>query len=89
MDKIQEALGILQEECAEVIVEVSKCRRFGINDIHHRTQMSHRDMLEREVGDVMALVEILVNQGVLTEQGLIDAIEAKKQKLQEWSDLYK
>lgn len=85
--KIEEALGILQEECAEVIVEVSKCRRFGLDSVHYKTGIEHRLMLEQEVGDVMALVEILVKQGVLTEQGIIQAIERKKQKLDEWSNL--
>lgn len=88
-DRIAEALGILQEECAEVIVEVSKCRRFGLDSVHYKTGVEHRLMLEQEIGDVLALVEFLAEKGVLSEQGLIDAIATKKRKLKEWSNLYK
>jgi len=47
--KIKETLGILQEECAEVIVEVSKCDRFGMDSVHYKTGLLHSKMLEMEV----------------------------------------
>ncbi len=87
--KIEEALGILQEECAEVIVEVSKCRRFGIDDIHLKSGMTHNKMLEIEVGDMLALVDILVEQGVLSAQELEAARANKKEKLKQWSNIFK
>lgn len=31
-DKVQEVMNILQEECAEVIQAISKCRRFGLDN---------------------------------------------------------
>jgi NTP pyrophosphatase (non-canonical NTP hydrolase) len=87
-NKFEEALGILQEECAEVIVEVSKCRRFGINSLHYVKNIPHRDMLEQEVGDVLAMVDILVEQNILDRKKLEHAILAKKEKLKQWSDLF-
>lgn len=89
IDKKQEALDLLQEECAEVIIEVSKIRRFGIDAKHYKTGIPHSDMLETEVGDVLALVDILIEQGVLDRTRLDIAIEKKKLKLKKWSDLYK
>lgn len=86
--KTQEALDILQEECAEVIVEVSKCRRFGLESIHYKTNIKHSKMLELEVGDVLALVDILIEQGVLDTNCLVKAKEAKKEKLKKWSKIY-
>jgi len=86
--RVEEALGILQEECAEVIVEVSKCRRFGIDSMHYRTGIKHSKMLELEVGDVLALVDILVEQGVLNIQELDIARANKKEKLKQWSKIY-
>lgn len=87
-ERINEALGILQEECAEVIVEVSKCRRFGLDSLHYKTGIIHRSMLETEVGDVLALVDILIEQGILDPAVLDVCKENKKLKLTEWSNIY-
>jgi hypothetical protein len=85
----QEALDILQEECAEVIVEVSKCRRFGFDSVHYKTGVKHREMLEMEIGDVLAMIDILVDRGLITRDGLTTAVENKKRKLEQWSNIYK
>ena len=87
-NKTAEALGILQEECAEVIVEVSKIARFGIDSIHYKSGVKHSTMLEMEVGDVLAMIDILIEQGVLDQDGLDNAKENKKLKLQQWSTIY-
>lgn len=86
--QVQEALDILQEECAEVIVEVSKCRRFGLDSLHYKSGVKHSTMLEIEVGDVLALIDILVEQGILDRDGLEVATENKKLKLKQWSRIY-
>jgi NTP pyrophosphatase (non-canonical NTP hydrolase) len=86
--QVEEALGILQEECAEVIQEVSKIRRFGLDTIHYKSGIKHSTMLEIEVGDVLALVDILVDQGILDRDGLEVATENKKRKLEQWSGIY-
>lgn len=87
--KIQETLDILQEECAEVIVEVSKCRRFGLDSTHYKTGLTHSTMLENEIGDVLAMIDILLDQGVLTQSKLDHAKQAKKDKLKQWSNIFK
>ena len=87
-EKIKEALGILQEECAEVIVEVSKCDRFGMGSVHYKTGLLHSRMLEMEVGDVLAMVDILIEQGVLDVNELDIAKANKKEKLKVWSKIY-
>jgi NTP pyrophosphatase (non-canonical NTP hydrolase) len=87
-EKIKEALGILQEECAEVIVEVSKCDRFGMDSVHYKTGLLHSKMLEMEVGDVLAMVDILIEQGVLDVNELDIAKANKKEKLKVWSKIY-
>lgn len=86
--QIFETLGILQEECAEVVVEVSKCRRFGLNSVHYKTNIEHSLMLEQELGDVLAMIDILVEQGVVDASRLSTATLAKKQKLKQWSSIY-
>lgn len=84
----KEALGILQEECAEVIVEVSKCNRFGLESVHYKTGLSHTKMLAIEVGDMLALVDILIEQGILDPAELEVFKENKKRKLEQWSTIY-
>jgi NTP pyrophosphatase (non-canonical NTP hydrolase) len=86
--QVQEALDILQEECGEVIVEVSKCRRFGVDSLHYKTGVKHSIMLENEVADVLSLVDILIEQGILDTARLEIAKEAKKEKLKLWSKIY-
>lgn len=84
----QEALDILQEECAEVIVQVSKCRRFGLDSVHYRTGELHRVMLEQEIGDVLALIDILADQGIIDTDALDSAKENKRLKLMQWSRIF-
>jgi NTP pyrophosphatase (non-canonical NTP hydrolase) len=84
----QEILDILQEECAEVIVEVSKCRRFGLESLHYKTGQQHSEMLEQELGDVLAMLKLLMEAGVVSEQGLEQAAERKLEKLKKWSSIF-
>lgn len=78
----------MQEECGEVIVEVSKCARFGLNTLHHKTGVEHRAMLEQEIGDMMTLIDILIEEGIVSHMGLLDAKLKKIEKLKKWSKLY-
>lgn len=84
----KEAMDILQEECGEVIVEVSKCRRFGLESNHYKTGLTHAEMLENEIGDVLAMVDILLEQGVISQASLDIAKQNKKDKLKKWSNIY-
>lgn len=86
--QIQEAMDILQEECAEAIVEVSKIRRFGINEVHYKSGLTHRTQLEMELGDVMAMIDILVDQGVVERGALERFALQKKTKLKQWSSIF-
>jgi len=86
-EKNREALVILQEECAEVIQAVSKCYRFGL-DNQHKSGASQRSNLEIEIGDMLALVDILIEQGVLNLNSINTAKINKIEKLKIWSKLY-
>lgn len=86
-NKTQEALIILQEECAEVIQAASKIYRFGI-DNEHKSGATQRANLEMEIGDMLALVDILVDNGVVDLNNINKANAAKKEKLKQWSGLY-
>ena len=86
-DKVNEILDILQEECAEVIVAISKIRRFGIDNTY-KDGGTQREHLVQELGDVTLLIELLQAHNVYTEQELINAQHRKAVKLTKWSKIY-
>ena len=87
-DDLREVLTILQEECAEVIVDISKCMRFGPDQMMEGQQLTNLQRLEKEIGDVQAMIELLVDLKVgINDQGLFEAKMKKFQKLKQWSNL--
>lgn len=86
-DKQQQIFVILQEECAEVIQEVSKIFRFGIDE-KHKSGVTHRAMLEEEVGDLLCMVDLLVEYGIVDKANLELAKINKQSKLKQWSNIY-
>jgi NTP pyrophosphatase (non-canonical NTP hydrolase) len=84
-ESTKEALLILQEECAEVVQATSKCFRFGLNGMY--LQESNRGRLEQEIGDVLAMIDILTNQGEISLERLLEAKQRKFKKLSQWSTL--
>jgi NTP pyrophosphatase (non-canonical NTP hydrolase) len=87
-DDTKEILTILQEECAEVIVEVSKCFRFGPDQMMEGVDVTNMQRLQKELGDLQAMIELLVDNKVgITAQGLKEAKKAKFEKLKIWSNL--
>jgi NTP pyrophosphatase (non-canonical NTP hydrolase) len=85
---VDEALEILQEECAEVIQVICKIERFGIDSYYPETTISNHEKLTKEVGDLLAMVDILVDRGVLDTAEMITAKQAKTEKLKHWSNLF-
>ena len=85
-DKQHEILMITQEECAEVIQAISKIFRFGLNTKYQSTQ-SNLQHLEEEVGDLLCMIDLLVEKKILRCKPIELAFEAKKKKLRKWSKI--
>lgn len=83
-DDVPKNLEILSEECAEVAQIKSKIIRFGLNDYHPKNGMPNRDKLEQECGHVLAMIDILVDNGVLTQAGLDASKALKRENLAMW-----
>ena len=66
MNLTEHLLTCLAEECAEVQQAVSKALRFGANDGYPGCQTTNAQDIEREVVDVIAVVEMLEEVGVIT-----------------------
>ena len=81
-------MDILQEECAEVIQAVSKIRRFGMDNAKPGKPKTNREHLEEELGDLLAMVDIMLEQGIVSWGNLEVAKQAKIEKLKKWSTIY-
>ena len=80
MKKREEMLVITMEECGELIQACSKMLRFGEDQDY--TQ------LQEEIGDVVCMIEILRDGGLVSEEQIQERIQVKKEKLMKWSMLY-
>lgn len=86
----QEVLDILQEEAAEVIQAVSKIRRFGWDNNHPDSpDQNNLEHLEEELGDMQAMIEILMELDVASWGNVTVAKRAKIEKLKKWSNIFK
>lgn len=82
MNKQEEILTILQEECAEVIQAVSKVRRFGMgNNVME---------LKKEIADLLCMVDILLASDIISfDREELDIMKNHKiVKLKKFSSIY-
>jgi len=87
-NETREILLILQEECAEVTQAVSKCMRFGPDQMKPGKDRTNINMLEEEIGDLLAMVELLTDLSIgVTSKGIKQAKKNKFEKLKQWSNL--
>ena len=88
--KTHEALIITAEECAEVIQQISKIIRFGI-DLPYVTAgdgTTNREQLEKEIGDLKCMIAILMEMNIIDNVNVYRAEMAKREKLRKWSNLF-
>lgn len=84
---MNELLVILQEECAEVSQAISKIHRFGMEAQNPETREHNIDALHKEVGDLLCMVELCIEKGILSEEELFLYIAMKREKLKKWSNI--
>ena len=75
----QELLVITMEECGELIQECSKALR--------KQDLFGQQNLKDEIGDVYAMINLLVEHDVVSWTDLEERVKHKKDKLKKWSDL--
>lgn len=86
--KLNEYLLIcLAEECAEVQQRATKALRFGDDECQPGQDFDNVDRLSFELCDLVAVVELLQEQGMPLELDDREAIEAKKLKVAEFMKL--
>ena len=77
----EEMLVITMEECGELVQACSKFIRTG-------GKARYLENLRDEIGDVVTMIEIIKQSGLVTEQHIQDRIKVKTNKLEKWSNLF-
>jgi NTP pyrophosphatase (non-canonical NTP hydrolase) len=81
---------ITQEECAEVTQAISKVFRFGLNERWPEPiDPTNKERLEEEAGDLLCMIDIMVEHGIISDEKLNKARTSKRQKLKTWSSIFK
>ncbi len=75
----QQLLVITMEECGELIQACSKALR--------KQDLFGQENLKDEIGDVYAMINLLVEHDVVSWTDLEERVKYKKLKLKQWSDL--
>jgi len=82
-----EIMAIAQEECAEVVQAISKINRFGIDAEH--LQRTNRSRLTEETGDLLCMIELMVEYKLIDRNEMMTASANKRKKLVQWSNIFK
>ena len=78
-DALLQLMVITMEECGELIQACSKAIR---KDNHRDNQL-----LKEEIGDVYAMIQLLVNFDIVSWDELDERVKVKNKKLSKWSEL--
>jgi NTP pyrophosphatase (non-canonical NTP hydrolase) len=76
-DAEDERLTCVMEECGEVVQIICKIQRHGYDSCHPEQTESNREALEREIGDLMARVELLTRAGELSKSQIVRHAQKK------------
>jgi NTP pyrophosphatase (non-canonical NTP hydrolase) len=74
----------LMEECGEVTQACSKIIRFGLDTKRKNKDQSNKELLEEELGDVLCLINRLMDAGIIDQSAVERAAGAKAKKLAQW-----
>jgi len=79
---------ITQEECAEVIQAISKALRFGVDHVSPVTNVTNKAHLEEEVGQLLAMMQLMANDWKLDREKVTEAYESKYKNYDLWDKQY-
>lgn len=85
----KEILLITQEECAEVSQAISKVFRFGLTECHPTTKINNQAHLEEEIGDLLCMIQLMMEYKIIDKDACEAARLQKLNKLTKWSTIFK
>lgn len=93
LNTLQQLMTITAEECGELVQQCSKTIR-KFNTVEQALEDNERAVVNRiklveEAGDVLCMIELMVEHGLLTNEELGARVNVKRDKLKTWSNLIK
>ena len=85
MDKTTQLMIITMEECGELVQACSKVLRTMTKEGDIR--VDSLENLIQEVGDVMCMIELMEDHGLMKRSEILAGVDAKREKLRRWSEL--
>lgn len=86
MNVIENLIDSLAEECAEIAQRCSKANRFGPGEIQPGQPHRNSERIEGELNDLLGVVDLLNELGVLNFKPDPERIRAKKVKVVKFLD---
>lgn len=83
MTRQEHLLIILAEECSEVIKEVSKALRFGLNDKEPGQSYTNAERITLELSELRGVQELCEREGLI-DLGMLYDCEEKKKRVEEY-----
>lgn len=80
----RELLTVLAEECCEVGQRVAKALRFGVAEVQPGQPLSNARRISDELGDLLGVMDRLLERGVLNDTDIEIAREVKRIKLEKF-----
>jgi|TARA_B100001079_G_scaffold247967_1_gene237625 NTP pyrophosphatase (non-canonical NTP hydrolase) len=90
MEKLTELMIITMEECGELTQACSKLLRkqdFAKKQNVYSILEDSKQELTKEVADVMCMIELMQEQGLVNLIDIKEGIKSKRNKLKTWSNL--
>ena len=87
INTLQQLMTITMEECGELTQRCSKIMR-KYKEIEEINEEQLAKLLE-EAGDVLCMLELMVEHGLFTNKDLGSRVNEKREKLKQWSTLIK
>lgn len=88
MNRQENLLNHLTEECNEVGQRVSKALRFGLNEIQSGQLLDNAERILEELHDLISVALILQQEGVIGKViPTVAQVEAKRAKIEKYLEL--
>lgn len=88
INDFQQLIAITAEECAELTQVCMKIMR-KYDSLDKATEDKYIELLIEEAGDVLCMLELMSDHGVVHWQDIEDRVLVKREKLKQWSTLVK